>query len=409
MPDYGPVFDGEGPLAQLSSTKRAPYGGGGGLTGFTASLDTVAPNDAVNASVLEASGGTTDQDAVFSPKGAGAIVARVPDGTGVGGDKRGDNAVDLQNAVTDESTSGMVASGSRAVISGGLKNTASGGLSTVGGGSGNTAGGGHSVVAGGDSNTAGGISVVSGGENNTASGDHSVVGGGIGNAATDTYTAVGGGAANRSIARSATVGGGESNHADAYTSTVGGGISNTASGEGATVSGGEANTADGNLSWVPGGSSASAHGIIGIGAVAAGCFNMLGDAQLSVLPVRVQTTDGTQATLTSTGDNAPSAINQIALPDHSTFGFHGWVLAREGATGDSSYWTFSGAIKRTGASTVLIGIPTVTMIAQNAGAAAWAAIVDVDNVNSALGLFVTGEAAKTINWIGRIETEELVF
>src|ERR1044072_1384207 len=55
--------------ATPGGTLIAPSGGGGELTGFTASLLTDPPNDTINASVLTASGGTSDQDIVLVPAG----------------------------------------------------------------------------------------------------------------------------------------------------------------------------------------------------------------------------------------------------------------------------------------------------------------------------------------------------
>jgi len=93
-----------------------------GLTGFTATLETSSPNDTVNASYLLASGGSSDQDAVVSPKGTGAFQLNLADGTSTGGDKRGSNAIDLQNS---RYVSTAVASGSNAVAIG-VANTSSG-------------------------------------------------------------------------------------------------------------------------------------------------------------------------------------------------------------------------------------------------------------------------------------------
>jgi hypothetical protein len=50
-----------------------------------------------------------------------------------------------------------------------------------------------------------------------------------------------------------------------------------------------------------------------------------------------------------------------------------------------------------------------TLIVQDAGAAAWAVALAADATNGALAVTVTGEDGKTINWIARVETEELVF
>lgn len=98
-------------------------GGGGGLTGFTGTLNTTIPNNTVNASVLTPSGGTSDQDAVLTPKGAGGfMLGPAPDGTATGGNKRGTKTADLQYMRT---TAGQVASGAYA-FQHGTGNTTSG-------------------------------------------------------------------------------------------------------------------------------------------------------------------------------------------------------------------------------------------------------------------------------------------
>lgn len=127
----------------------------GGVTGYTGSQNTAAPNNTVNASRLLVDAASTNADAVVQPKGTGALLAQLPDGAATGGNKRGAYAVDLQTA---RGAAAQVASGAASVIIGGSTNTASGSAS---------------VVIGGDTNTASGVvSTVVGGANNTASGNY---------------------------------------------------------------------------------------------------------------------------------------------------------------------------------------------------------------------------------------------
>ncbi len=354
---------------------------GGGLTGFTASLNTTAPNDVINASELQASGGAfPSQDVVIAPVGEGALIATLPTGDSVGGNKRGANAVDLQILSSGKNSATQVASGERSAILGGSNNTASNFYAVVGGGETNTASGNVSTVGGGSTNAAsGGQSTVAGGESNTASGSDSTVGGGDGNTAS----------------------GGQS--------TIGGGDGNIASGGQSTVGGGDSNTASGQFSWIPGGQTADTQGITGKGAVAAGAFAAAGDAQLGVVPLRIQTTDATPTALTSDA-GAAGTTNQVVLPNNSTFGFHGHVVGRVPTTGTSSYWEFKGLIEQgaDAASTVLAASVTPSLIAQDAGASGWSIAVTADTTNGALQVTVTGADATTINWLARVETEELI-
>jgi hypothetical protein len=125
-------------------------GGGGSLTGFTASLETASPNNTVNASRLLASGGTTNQDFVAQAKGSGAFQMQLADNTTTGGNKRGANAADLQS---DRNGASQVASGASSFVVG-RRNTAS---STYSCAIGDT-----NVASGTASNATGGMNTASG-------------------------------------------------------------------------------------------------------------------------------------------------------------------------------------------------------------------------------------------------------
>ena len=154
--------------------------GGGAVTGFTGSLNTSGINSTINVSRLLASGGSTNQDAAFSPKGTGAVLAQLPDGTTAGGNKRGTNSVDLQ---TSRSAATYVAQSSNSVIVGGANNTASATYAFVGAGDSNVASGSYATVPGGFQNTASGVNAtVTGGRENVSSGLNSRCAGNGGNA-----------------------------------------------------------------------------------------------------------------------------------------------------------------------------------------------------------------------------------
>jgi hypothetical protein len=99
-----------------------------------------------------------DVDLVISPKGAGAILADQPDGTADGGNIRGMRAIDLQMG-RDNAT--QVASGSYAMILGGLWNTASGSYS-IAMGFDNTASGQNSITMGSINNASGSSAIAIG-------------------------------------------------------------------------------------------------------------------------------------------------------------------------------------------------------------------------------------------------------
>jgi hypothetical protein len=112
---------------------------------------------------------------------------------------------------------------------------------------------------------------------------------------------------------------------------------------------------------------------------------------------KVQTTD---AALTSMGT--------IALPDDSTFMFTAYIVARRSdADNESAGYKIEGVIDRnTGvATTALVGTIIKTVIAEDT--AAWD-VTAVANVSSGgLTIQVTGEAAKTIRWVARVQLVEV--
>jgi hypothetical protein len=147
-----------------------------GVVGFSNLQNTTFPNNVIPVSYFLGSNASfVNIDVAFAPKGTGAVLASIPDGTAAGGDKRGGNAVDLQSVRTNTS---QVASGSHAVIGGGFGNTASGNTATISGGQQNLASALYASVCGGVTNTASAQgAIVLGGESNTANGADSIVAG----------------------------------------------------------------------------------------------------------------------------------------------------------------------------------------------------------------------------------------
>ena len=146
-----------------------------GLTNFVEAARTASPYDGATGGVaLSAVSTLGNADFSIEPKGTGALVRKLADGTNAGGNRRGTYAVDWQSP----SFAATVASGQRAVISGGINNTCSGA---------------NAVISGGDSNVVSGTaSVISGGESNSATATYSTVTGGRSNLASATYSQAGG-------------------------------------------------------------------------------------------------------------------------------------------------------------------------------------------------------------------------
>ena len=146
-------------------------------TATTASLSATSPATNVNAAVV--------------PKGSGAFILAIPDGSSTGGNARGTKSADLQ---LDRISASQVASGTSSGILAGRRSIASGTYATVVGGSQNTASAEGACSVGGQLNTASGqYSATVCGSGNTASGAASATLGGTDNVASIDYSAVTGG------------------------------------------------------------------------------------------------------------------------------------------------------------------------------------------------------------------------
>lgn len=337
-------------------------GGAGGLTNFTEAANSAAPNGTVPVVSLAATNAATNVDVALQPKGTGALMADIPDNLTAGGNKRGTYAVDWQVLRTAAS---QVASGIHAVISGGYAGTSAGQYSSVGGGIGNN-----------------------------ASGNNSTISGGSGNAASTTSATVGGGTSNTASGAQATVAGGESNTASSGYASIPGGRSNVANGIYATAMGYLASSRGRNGGW-----SAACGSFVGTA----------GQAQTMRLVYYTITTDATPGLLLS--ENTVAGLtNYYVLENNMSIIFRARVIACQHSTGDTAAFDITGCIKRraNAASTALVGTPTVTVIAADAGAAAWVVSATADTTNGVLQINVTGEAAKTIRWVSEIEAVEMV-
>jgi hypothetical protein len=394
----------------------------GGVTGFTGSQNTASPNNTVNASRLLVDAASTDADFVIEPKGAGAILAELPDGAAPAGNKRGLVAVDFQR---QRDTAVQVASGIRSFIGNGYGNRASGLESTVVNGSSNIASGSNSTICGGSTNTAdnSGAAVVAG-SNNTASGIYSIVGAGGSNNINSSrnYTVIGGGQSN-TISTAGThqvIGGGQSNSADATHASVVGGNANFASGNYSSVIGGQSNTANGSHSTVAGGTNNTASGLYsiasgsralanieGMRSHASGRFAANGDAQVQEMVVRVQTTSAAQGELTADGA-AWTTTNTMQVPTDGALAFDILMVARRtDANNECAAWTIRGCIDNNAGTVAFVGTPTTTSLGDDS-AGAWSVAADTEAGSVRLRVLALGQASKTINWVAHIRATRVV-
>lgn len=198
----------------------------------------------------------------------------------------------------------------------------------------------------------------------------------------------------------AVVVGGENNTASGSYSTCCGGTNAIASGISSTCVGGASNTASGEASLATGALAMADKR--GQHAHASWFFAARGDGQTSVLCAIRTTTDGTaNIELFLDGD---VASQRCTIATDTTWGFKISLTARRtDANGESAKYEFSGCIDNNAGTVALVGAVTKTVIAEDT--AAWDADVVADDTvgNKSLKIQVTGEAAKNIRWVARIE------
>lgn len=244
---------------------------------------------------------STDTNAGIAivPNGNGAFTLQVPDGTGAGGNARGDYAVDLQTK-RGSTKPADIASGTGSSIIGGYGNQASGDFSVSGGGN-SEATGNYSVAFGQTNSASGSASVVSGGYLNAASGSESGVVSGRQNQATGYRSFIGGGFTNVNSSTGGTISGGQYNTASTNSqATVVGGSGNTSTGQ-YSVSGGYNNTASNT------------------GAVALGYSNSVSGGESPVALGRGNTVSGFRAVAIGDAHNV-SGLSSSALGRNNTIG-----------------------------------------------------------------------------------------
>lgn len=311
------------------------------LTGITTSLNTASPNNTVNASRILASGGTTNQDLVLSPKGNGPIVAHLSDSTSTGGNKRGNYAVDFQllrNAAT------QVASGTCAVALG-QQNTSSG----------------SNCFVAGFANTASGSAAFAAGSTNTASGDYAVALGGYGAAASGT-------------------------------SAIAAGSGNTASGNYSVVLGRESTASSHNSVALGYGAKSDVEGSI---THSANSYGGLGRTQTIITNMVEATSDATPKALGTGG-----TTNYFVVQPDQTITFRMLVTGRRysGGTNVCSY-EFVGCITNEAGTTTMNAVSKTVIYESDA---AFDCDVTADNANDALIVTVTGLAGQNILWSASI-------
>jgi len=292
---------------------------------------------------------------VLAPNGTGGLLAQIPDNTAVGGNARGQYAVDWQRE--------------------------------------------H----GGD-------------PARVAAGLYSVVGGGYVNAATAEAATVGGGYANRTLQAYSTVSGGYVNTIGAGSdfSSIGGGQVNSTNLSRATVAGGQENYADGRFSMVPGGYLAWAR-VRGEFAFGSGPFagSVNGQAQTTMFNLRkawVNVNAGTTQELFldggfNTTSGLPTGSERFTMPNETVQNntrqvatFQALTAVINTVTGASYCAITRGAIKNFQGTVAIVGTLTQEVYA-DAGLTGWSVVWSAVTTGATRGLRCEVTTAGNSNWI----------
>ena len=309
------------------------------LTGITTSLNTASPNNTLNASRIIASGGSTNQDLVLSPKGTGAILAHLPDSTSTGGNKRGTYSVDLQMA---RSAAAQVASGSYSFVAG-QANTASA-TGAVAIGYGNTASTGGYGVAIGYGNIVTGSTAVAIGSDTLATGSISVALGYQATASGDFSFCVG-------------LGGGTTAAAQSW------------------------NISNGGVTDV------RHQGVVGCA----------GYGQSNIYTLEQITTNDTPATM---HPNGTAGTEYLTIRSNKVYAFTALIAGRNLTDGGGCGYEFKGLIENAGGAVALIGTVAKTVIAETT--AGYDCDITADDTNNCLVITVTGLASKEVRWAATV-------
>lgn len=215
-----------------------------------------------------------------------------------------------------------------------------------------------------------------------------------------------------------TTAGGASSHAEGQTTSASG---NSSHAEGInTTASGTYSHAEGD-SCIAGGSTSHAQGAYASAprylqsSQGAGQFATTGDAQAATFVASRQTTDATATVLTFNQSGAITLTgantNVLTIPINRAHQFTVNVVARRSdVSGDTAGWEFRGLVSRGSSGNAALVGTTLGSSWGAAGAAAWDVTLSVnttDATNNYLVITVTGEAAKTIRWVARIDTVEV--
>jgi hypothetical protein len=132
-------------------------------------------------------------------------------------------------------------------------------------------------------------------------------------------------------------------------------------------------------------------------------FAAQGDCQTIRLVLKRTTTNGS-----ATDMRIGNATSRMDMPANTTWAFEGLIVGRRVDSGtESAGYRIAGCIRRgaTAGATALVGSPTITVLGEDT--AAWDVTILADMSNGGLIIRVTGEADKTIRWVGSLSIAQV--
>ena len=124
----------------------------------------------------------------------------------------------------------------------------------------------------------------------------------------------------------------------------------------------------------------------------------------------LETADATPTPMVNGTESGNNERAYLAIPINSAYSFTINVLAARTAGGDAKAWRFEFVVKRGAAGDPsLVGSITETVVAADAGAAAWDCNPGIDTTNDGIKIEAVGEAATTIRWSASVSAVKVAY
>ena len=362
-----------------------------GLSFFSEAQSTTAPNATVYANSLTAVSTTANADFSIIAKGTGAILARVPDNTGTGGNKRGQYALDLSRFAGASGT--YIAAGDYDIILGGTRNSSNTGtFAFMGNGDFNSVTGQYGTILNGNNNSVTGArGIVLNGQYSQANGAHALAGAGLYNYAN--------GGQSVALCNGTTASGTGSMSINQGT---------TASGQN-SFAGGNGSTADA-INGFAIGDLASTNGIRNKFVIGGSGYSV-GATQAGIVQLDARTTTNTPTVLQANTQNSPGIVasTQFTLPNNSLMRVKGSIQGKQSGSTNVGVWDFDAVLVRgaTASTIIIAGTHSISLVVNTGGFGN--PTITVNTTIGCMTVTVTGLAATNIQWACRIDSCETLY